>query len=94
MSSGSTRLWVASSVAEPPPASAVPVIAIVADDVELATPAAVEIRVGIPGIDHSGEMVRADAVIAVPLQATRASGRPSVADVARAILAAMEGAPC
>ena len=87
-------VWVASSVAEPPPASAAPVIAIVADDVVLATPAAVEIRVGIPGIDHGGEMVRADAVIAVPLQATRASDRPGAADVARAILAAMEQPPC
>ncbi len=87
-------VWVASSVAEPPPASAAPVIALVADDVALATPAAIEIRVGIPGIDHGGEMVRADAVIAVPLQATRASDRPSAADVARAILAAMEEPPC
>jgi formylmethanofuran dehydrogenase subunit B len=87
-------VWVASSVAEPPSASAAPVIALVADDVELATPAAVEIRVGIPGIDHGGEIVRADAVIAVPLQATRTSDRPSAADVARAILAAVEEPPC
>ena len=44
-------VWLASSVAEPPPASTAPVIALVADDVELAIPAAVEIRVGIPGLD-------------------------------------------
>jgi len=87
-------VWIASSLAELPLASAAPVIAIVADDVELATPAAVEIRVGIPGIDHGGEMVRADAVIAVPLQATRPSDRPSAVDVARAILTVMEQPPC
>lgn len=86
--------WVASSVAEPPPASASPVIAVVADDVELATPVAVEIRVGIPGIHHGGEIVRADAVIALPLQASSGSDRPSVAEVARAILAAIENPPC
>jgi formylmethanofuran dehydrogenase subunit B len=87
-------VWVASSVPDPPPTSAAPVIGLLADDVDLATPAAVEIRVGIPGIDHGGEIVRADAVIAVPLQATRASDRPTAADAARAILAAMEEPPC
>jgi formylmethanofuran dehydrogenase subunit B len=87
-------VWVASVVAEPPPPSAAPIIALVADDVELATPAAVEIRLGIPGIDHGGEIMRADAVIAVPLQATRASDRPSAADVVRAILRALEPPPC
>jgi formylmethanofuran dehydrogenase subunit B len=78
--------WVAALAAEPPPMTSAPVIALVADDVELVAPAAVEIRVGIPGVDHGGEFVRSDAVIAVPLVAVRASDRPSVADVARAVL--------
>jgi formylmethanofuran dehydrogenase subunit B len=68
------------------------VIAIVADDVELPAPPAVEIRVGIPGIDHAGEIARADTVIALPLRAARPSDRPSVATAALAILAAAEGA--
>ncbi len=83
-------VWVSTLAAEPPPASAAPLIAVVADDVDLSKPAAVEFRVGIPGIDHAGEIVRSDAVIAVPLQATRPSDRPSAADVARAILAKLE----
>jgi formylmethanofuran dehydrogenase subunit B len=78
--------WVAALAAEPPPMTSAPVIALVADDAELAAPTAVEIRVGIPGVDHGGEFVRSDAVIAVPLVAVRASDRPSVADVARAVL--------
>ena len=85
-------LWVAALATEPPPTTAAPLIALIADDIDLAAPAAVEIRVGIPGVDHGGEFVRSDAVIAVPLQATRPSDRPSVADVARAILAKL-GAP-
>jgi formylmethanofuran dehydrogenase subunit B len=84
-------VWVAALVADPPPATAAPVVAIVADDVELATPAAVELRVGIPGIDHDGEIIRGDTVIALPLAAARPSPRPGVAEAARAILAALEG---
>ncbi len=85
-------VWIATLIPEPPPAGTAPLIAIVTDDVELTEPAAVEFRVGIPGIDHAGEIVRADAVIAVPLQAMRPSERPSVADVARAILDELETA--
>jgi formylmethanofuran dehydrogenase subunit B len=83
-------VWVAALVAEPPPVIAAPVVAIVAHDVELAVPAAVELRVGIPGIDHDGEVIRGDTVIALPLAAARPSPRPGVADAARAILTALE----
>jgi formylmethanofuran dehydrogenase subunit B len=82
-------VWVAALAPQPPPATEAPVIAIVADDVELAAPAAVEIRVGIPAIDHDGAVFRSDTVIALPLQAARPSDRPSVADAARAIVAAL-----
>jgi formylmethanofuran dehydrogenase subunit B len=82
-------VWVAPLSSEAPPGSAVPVIAIVADDVALAAPAAVEIRVGIPAIDHAGAIFRSDSVIALPLQAARPSDRPGVAEAARAILAAL-----
>jgi formylmethanofuran dehydrogenase subunit B len=69
------------------------VIAIASDDRVLAKHAAVEIRVGIPAIDHPGAVFRSDTVIALPLQATRPSDRPSVADAAEAILAQWEAAP-
>ncbi len=86
-------VWATTLVAERPPATDLPVVAIVADDVVLTTPAAVEIRVGIPAIDHAGAVFRSDTVIALKLQATRPSDRPSVADAARAILAQWEAAP-
>jgi formylmethanofuran dehydrogenase subunit B len=86
-------VWVATLVAEPPPVSGIPIIAIVSDDVALRSPAAVELRVGIPALDHGGEIVRSDTIIALPLQATRPTDRPSVADIARALLAGLEAAP-
>jgi len=82
-------VWVATLAAAPPPPTAVPVIAVVADDVTLSSPAAVEIRVGIPGIDHVGEALRGDTVIAMRLDAGTPSDRPSVAAAAAAILASL-----
>jgi formylmethanofuran dehydrogenase subunit B len=86
-------VWAATLLLKAPPPTDVPVIAIVSDDIVLAKPAAVEIRVGIPAIDHPGAVFRSDTVIALPLQATRPSDRPSVADAAEAILAQWEAAP-
>jgi formylmethanofuran dehydrogenase subunit B len=86
-------VWVSTLVADPPPASTAPIIAVVADDIELSEPVAVEFRVGVPGIDHAGAVVRADAVIVVPLRATHPSDRPSASDVAHAILARLKASP-
>lgn len=79
-------VWVAAVDDMAPPPTRVPVIALVADDVVLPKVAEVEIRVGIPAIDHVGTMVRSDTVIALPLQPAYPSARPSVAQVASAIL--------
>jgi len=79
-------LWVSALSPTPPPATTVPTVALVAPDVALATPPAVEIRVGVPALDHAGTAVRADTVIALPLAATRPSALPSVAAAAAAIL--------
>jgi hypothetical protein len=87
-------LWVAALDAEAPPATAAPLIALAADEVALPAPAAVELRVGIPGIDHGGAIFRADGVVALKLSAARPSTRPSVAEAAGAILAAMGPLPC
>jgi formylmethanofuran dehydrogenase subunit B len=83
-------VWVAALTQDPPPAAGIPVIAIVADDVALTAPAAVTIRVGIPGVAHAGAIIRSDMIIALPLQAAVPSDRPSVATVARAILKRLE----
>lgn len=83
-------VWASTLAVEAPPKTSVPLIAIVADDVVLPASTAVEIRVGIPAIDHAGAVFRSDTVIALPLQATRQSDRPTVADAAQAILAQWE----
>jgi formylmethanofuran dehydrogenase subunit B len=79
-------VWVSSLSPAPPPATPVPTMALIAPDATLATPPAVEIRVGVPALDHAGTAVRADTVIALPLAATRPSALPSVAAAATAIL--------
>ena len=78
-------LWVSTFSPSPPPAATMPTIAIVAPGTVLRTPPAVEIRVGTPGLDHRGAVLRSDTVIAIPLTAARASSLPSVEDVAVAI---------
>ncbi len=83
-------VWCSALSAEPPPATKAPVIALVADDVELAAPVAVELRIGVPAIDHGGEIVRSDAVITLPLRATREERHPGLAEAAQAILAGLE----
>jgi formylmethanofuran dehydrogenase subunit B len=86
-------LWVAALRPEPPPATRVPTVALLAPDVALTSAAAVEIRVGVPGLDHRGWMMRGDTVVALPLPATRASALPSVAAVAGAMLERLEARP-
>ena len=79
-------LWVAALSPTPPPATTVPTVALVGPDVTLPAAPAVEIRVGVPALDHAGAVVRADTVIALPLAAARPSALPSVAAAAAAIL--------
>lgn len=79
-------IWVAALAPEPPPRTRIPTIALIADDIALPGSAAVEIRVGVPAIDHRGTMVRADTVIALPLSAAKPTDRPSIAAAAAAIL--------
>jgi formylmethanofuran dehydrogenase subunit B len=79
-------LWVAGLSRSPPPATMAPTVALLAPDIALTGEAAVEIRVGVPGLDHAGTLVRADAVVALPLDAVRKTALPSVAAVAQAIV--------
>jgi formylmethanofuran dehydrogenase subunit B len=81
-------LWASPLTAAPPPWTRVPTVALLPADAPAAA-AAVEIRVGIPGVDHAGAVLRADTVVALPLRATRPSTLPSVAAAASAIQAAL-----
>lgn len=85
-------LWATALSPLPPPVTTIPTLALVAGDVELPITPAVEIRVGIPGIDHAGAVVRADKVVTLPLAAIRSGGLPSIATAARAILDRLERA--
>jgi formylmethanofuran dehydrogenase subunit B len=82
-------LWVAALAQSAPPPSGVPTVALVGADVELTPHPSVEIRVGIPAVDHGGEIVRGDGLVALPLHPAFASVRPSVAEAAAAILGAL-----
>jgi formylmethanofuran dehydrogenase subunit B len=84
-------LWVAALSAAAPPPTRVPTVALIAADAP-AVAAEVEIRVGIPGLDHGGSVIRADTVVALPLAATRPSSLPSVATAAAAIAAQLPAA--
>jgi formylmethanofuran dehydrogenase subunit B len=60
------------------------------------TRTAVDIPVGVPGIDHAGQIFRTDSIVAVPLRALRAATLPDVAAVLGLIesrLAARGSAP-
>jgi formylmethanofuran dehydrogenase subunit B len=84
-------VWTAALTDEPPPPTTIPTIALVASDTVLPVTPAVAIRVGIPGVDHSGTAVRTDNVVSVPLRTARSSDLPSVGAVASAILARLDG---
>lgn len=79
-------LWVSALAPDPPRAADLPTIALVgADHAGLPTTPDVEIRVGTPALDHGGTVMRGDALVALPLLATRSSTLPSVAEAVRTI---------
>lgn len=83
-------LWVASFTPDlPPPQPALP--RIVLGHPALATacaqPGTIFIPVATPGINADGHLLRADSVVSLPLYALRDDGLPTVAAVARALVA-------
>ncbi len=83
-------LWVASFTPDlPPPQSALPRIVLghPALAKACAQPGTVFIPVATPGINADGHLLRADSVVSLPLHAVRDDGLPTVAAVARALVA-------
>lgn len=83
-------LWVASFTPElAPPATALPRIVLghPALAATCAQPGTVFIPVATPGINADGHLLRSDNVVSLPLYAVRDDGLPTVADVARALVA-------
>ncbi len=50
----------------------------------------VYLPIGIPGVDHPGQLIRTDGVVALPLRALRPARHPSAASVLRQLFAALE----
>ncbi len=72
-----------------PPPCQVPAIVLGRHGMRPASPPAVFIPVGTPGIDHPGHVFRCDGVTALPLRALRHSVLPPVSDTLQAVLAAL-----
>lgn len=83
-------LWVASFTPDLPPLqTALPRIVLghPALAAACAQPGTVFIPVATPGINADGHLLRADSVVSLPLHALRDDGLPTVAEVARALVA-------
>jgi formylmethanofuran dehydrogenase subunit B len=74
-------LWVSSFNPYPAPDCKVPTIAIGHPDTQFSHMPDVFIPVGIPGVDHSGQMFRMDSSITLPLKKLRDSSLPSLSEV-------------
>lgn len=80
-------LWTASFNPDlRPPQSKVPTVLLAPPVAALDRDYAVYLPVGVPGIDHSGQMVRVDNVVSLPLHQLRRSTLPSVEAVMQALL--------
>lgn len=83
-------LWTSafSSDAAPPGCTATTIV-LGRPGMTFAQPPAVYVPVGTPGLDHAGQLSRVDSVVTLPLRQLRDVGLPSVAQVVRAIHAAL-----
>jgi len=74
-------LWVSTFNPHLPPETKAPTIVIGHPGIKLGAAPDVFIPVGIPGIDHAGQMFRMDSSITLPLKKLRDSSRPSLSEV-------------
>lgn len=85
-------VWVGGLSDAPPPAAAaasgVPTVWL-GGAPDPAAPPAVHIPVGVPGLDHAGQIFRLDGVVALPLRRLRDTTLPSAAEVLGRIRAAL-----
>jgi len=72
-----------------PPAGEWPVIALAPPGFEPPDPVQVYLPIGIPGIDHVGQIIRTDGVVALPLRRVRPPRHPSAAETLDAIAGAL-----
>lgn len=88
---GDVVVWVSSfgPTAQGPPETDLPTIVLGTPGIALRKTADVFIPVATPGLDHSGRLVRCDAVVSLPLKQVRASSHPRLVDIASAIKGAL-----
>ena len=85
-------LWISAFSDDTPPALNVPTIILSAHQTGMSD-ADVYIPIGIPGIDHAGNLFRTDSIINIPLKKVRDSASHSAAWVIREIISEIEGRP-
>ena len=85
-------LWISAFNDDTPPALNVPTIILSAHQTGMSD-ADVYIPIGIPGIDHAGNLFRTDSIINIPLKKVRDSASHSAAWVIREIISEIEGRP-
>lgn len=71
-------VWISSFVDRAPPLTDVPTIAFAVPHAHFKRAPEVYVPVATPGIDHSGQLVRCDSVVSLPLRQLRESPLPSV----------------
>lgn len=74
-------VFVSSFSRRTPPATTAPTIVLAPPGFARVETAEVYLPVGIPGLDHAGQLVRADGVVSLPLKQLRNAGLPSVAQL-------------
>ena len=84
-------VWVSALGGGPPPVlpPELPLILLAPPGSEMSSVPAVFLPVGRPGIDHAGQIFRADGVVALPLSALRPSTLPSAGATLQAIAQAI-----
>ena len=85
-------LWISAFAGEAPPVLNVPTIVLSGYQTGTAD-ADVYIPIGVPGIDHAGNLFRTDSVINLPLKKVRDSGSHSAAEIIGKIISHMEDKP-
>jgi formylmethanofuran dehydrogenase subunit B len=79
-------LWISAfDTARLPPPGKVPAILLAPPGATLAPGTAVYVPIGVPGVDHAGQIFRTDGVVALQLRALRKGALPSAAAVVNAI---------
>jgi len=76
-------LWINCFSPAPPPDNDLPCVVIGTAGSELRRPGSVFLPAGTPGVDHAGQLMRTDAVVALPLKQLRDSDAASAAGLLR-----------